>query len=346
MTKLRVPGSQCTVMTDSALVLMVVSSLGWGCTNDPHEQADAEAHRMWQEERLAELRAEDGWLAVVGLAWLQEGEQTVGWGSPAGEPDPATRDSSGIVLPEPPTDAPAVLATIRVEVTDAGPVAWIAPEACPECRVTRASGSAEQPSQEVEVVAEAGWFPFSTPSGEPPITLHFRGFEVFSMERGGRLALRVRNRNSPRRDILVSIPTHDYAAGWTVEGRFERAEGVRELAIDNSTDYDYPQRSVGRFLFQREGRDYAMELIGTDPEVPLLLMVGDTSNGQGTYGGGRYVYVDVAEGGVIRADFNRLYNPPCVFTPWATCPLPPPSNRLPFLVPVGEQEPIFVAGAK
>lgn len=330
----------------ASLALSLAALLGLSCAGDTEvdEQAATAAHVAWQTERLAELRAEDGWLAVVGLAWLQEGEQTVGWAPAAADPDAVRAD---IELPEPLESAPTILATIRVEITEDGPRAWLGLAGCSACRVTQASAAADAGAPvDVGVAQESGWFPFSTSAGEPPITLHFRGFELFAMERGGRLALRVRNRNSPRREILVSIPTHPYARGWTIEGRFEPADGVRELAIDNSTDHDYPQRSVGRFVFEREGRQFAMELIGSDPQEPQLLMVGDTSNGETTYGGGRYVYVQVEEGGVIRADFNRLYNPPCVFTPWATCPLPPRSNRLPFLVPVGEQNPLFVDGAK
>lgn len=328
--------------TSTGLVVSAALALSWSCVDgaEPEvgEAAATAEHLAWQEERLEELRAEDGWLAVVGLAWLQDGEQTVGWGS-AEDTGEADAELPDITLPEPPAEAPALLATIRVEATESGPKAWIATESCDDCRFENDGGSV--PMEEDEV-----WSTFSTPAGEPPITLHSRGFELFTMERGGRLALRVRNRNSPRREMLVSIPTHAYAEGWTIEGRFEPAEGVRELAIDNSTDHDYPQRSVGRFVFQRDGQPFEMELIGSNPEEPQLLMVGDTSNGDTTYGGGRYLYVDVEDDGVIRADFNRLYNPPCVFTPWATCPLPPPSNRLPFRVPVGEQNPVFVAGAK
>lgn len=315
------------------VVAIVGLALASGCSGDSAGTVDdAAAHRDWQAGRLEELRAEDGWLAVVGLAWLQEGEQTIGWAS-TGD------DAPDITLPEAPVDAPTVLATIRVEDTASGLRASIATRDCDDCRLT--SGSAE-----ASPAADGVWSPFSAPPGEPPITLHTGSFELFAIERGGRLALRVRNRSSPRRESLVAIPTHDYAAGWIIEGRFEPAEGVRELAIDNSTDHDYPQRSLGRFLFDRDGASFAMELVGSDPEVPQLLMVGDASNGDTTYGGGRYLYVDIEPGGRMRADFNRLYNPPCVFTPWATCPLPPPSNRLPFVVPVGEQEPVFRSGAK
>ena len=317
-----------------AVVLMVLAGLSWSCTerSEPVDPVASESHRAWQQERIAELRAEDGWLAVVGLAWLDEGEQTIGWGVGDGQmPD--------IVLPEAPQAAPAVLARIRVEVVESELRAWIATNDCADCRLENGSSAA--------FLADDGtWTAFYLPSLEETVVLHAYGFEIFTIERGGRLALRVRNRNSPRREVLVSIPTHDYDPAWTVEGRFDPAQGVRELAIDNSTDRDYPQRSVGRFVFERDGEEFAMELVGADPEVPQLLMVGDPSNGSTTYGGGRYVYVEVEEGGLIRADFNRLYNPPCVFTPWATCPLPPASNRLPFEVPVGEMNPIFEGGAK
>lgn len=72
-------------------------------------------------------------------------------------------------------------------------------------------------------------------------------------------------------------------------------------------------------------------------ETDLFIVLGDATNGHDTYGGGRFLYATPPVGGKTILDFNRAYNPPCVFTPYATCPLPPKQNRLPFRVEAGEK---------
>jgi uncharacterized protein (DUF1684 family) len=90
-------------------------------------------------------------------------------------------------------------------------------------------------------------------------------------------------------------------------------------------------------VFELNGSSYRLDAIAASAEEPLFIVFGDTSNGHESYGGGRFVYTDPpsADGRVL-LDFNKAYNPPCVFTPWATCPLPPPQNRLPFRIDAGE----------
>ena len=73
----------------------------------------------------------------------------------------------------------------------------------------------------------------------------------------------------------------------------------------------------------------------------LFLVFGDKTNGKETYGGGRFLYTDPPQNGRVELDFNRAYNPPCVFSHYATCPLPPPGNKLPLPILAGEKK--FVA---
>jgi uncharacterized protein (DUF1684 family) len=90
-------------------------------------------------------------------------------------------------------------------------------------------------------------------------------------------------------------------------------------------------------VFEIEGREHSLEPTG-EPGDELFIVFGDATNGGETYGGGRFLYADWprADGEVV-LDFNRAYNPPCVFTPWATCPLPPAQNKLPFRIAAGEK---------
>ena len=93
----------------------------------------------------------------------------------------------------------------------------------------------------------------------------------------------------------------------------------------------------GEVVFTVDGVEYRLQPSGS-PEEGFFLVFGDRTNGDETYGGGRFLYTDaVAEDGTLVVDFNRSYCPPCVFTPWATCPLPPPENKLAVRIEAGEK---------
>jgi uncharacterized protein (DUF1684 family) len=101
---------------------------------------------------------------------------------------------------------------------------------------------------------------------------------------------------------------------------------------------DEQEPSPGALVVEREGAEHRLDVTGKPGDAQYFLVFGDATNGHETYGGGRFVYVDApGEDGRTVIDFNRAYNPPCVFTPYATCPLPPPQNRLPFGVEAGEK---------
>jgi hypothetical protein len=98
------------------------------------------------------------------------------------------------------------------------------------------------------------------------------------------------------------------------------------------------QPSPGEVTFEIGGVRHRLQALHGDPGRELWLIFGDATNGHETYGGGRFLYTGVPKGnGSVVVDFNRAYNPPCVFSPYATCPLPWPANRLPLRVEAGER---------
>ena len=99
----------------------------------------------------------------------------------------------------------------------------------------------------------------------------------------------------------------------------------------------YGEPNAGTLEFERDGRTWRLEAIG-EPGRELFVIFGDRTSGHGSYPAGRYLDLPApdAQGRVV-IDFNHAYNPPCAFTPFATCPLPPPENRLDLAVEAGEK---------
>ena len=91
-------------------------------------------------------------------------------------------------------------------------------------------------------------------------------------------------------------------------------------------------------MFRIDGQEYRLDAVDEQGEDEMFLIFGDRTNGAETYGAGRFLYAPrPGKDGRTVVDFNKAYNPPCAFTPFATCPLPPPQNRLPIPIPAGEK---------
>ncbi|MBL0313799.1 MAG: DUF1684 domain-containing protein [Holophagaceae bacterium] len=97
-------------------------------------------------------------------------------------------------------------------------------------------------------------------------------------------------------------------------------------------------QAPGYVKFKLRGKELTLEPVIEDPADPQLFFIfRDKTSGKGTYPAGRFLYAAMPKEGKVTLDFNRAYNPPCVFTPFATCPLPPQQNRLPIAVKAGEK---------
>ena len=123
---------------------------------------------------------------------------------------------------------------------------------------------------------------------------------------------------------------------WRLAGRLEGAAG--KITVPNVLGVETREDSPGSLVFSYGGATHSLAAIGGATDEEWFVVFGDRTNGDTTYGGGRFVYVagDPNSDRVV-IDFNRAYNPPCAFTPFATCPLPPKGNKLPFAVVAGEK---------
>lgn len=256
-------------------------------------------------ERVARLTKPDGWLSLIGLHWLQPGDNTVGRGPANKIQLAAGPDSFGIVNLGP------------------GGVVSFAPNPSAYALID------DQPAHTGELRYRDGTRPSLVKSG----TVSF-----FVIQRGDRLALRVRNSESARRMNFVGIEYFPTDPSWRIEATWVPFDPPQETKITNILGQVSPAAVPGKAVFTREGVTYELIAIDDGPGEPLFFVIADATSGDETYEAARFVYGDAPKDGKVILDFNLAQNPPCGFTPFATCPLPPKGNRLPIRVTAGEKK--------
>ncbi|MFM2165164.1 MAG: hypothetical protein RL325_1601 [Planctomycetota bacterium] len=180
-----------------------------------------------------------------------------------------------------------------------------------------------------ELVADDRGAPSVIRSGSVSFTL---------VRRNGRLALRVRDNKSPVRTAFAGISCFPYDGAFVIEARCLPAEPGATVAITNVRGFTEAQPVAATLAFELGGQPRT--LVATEGSAGRLFVVfADLTNGAQTYGGGRFLDISAPVDGRTTIDFNRAVNPPCSFTAFATCPLPPAANRLPVAVTVGEKTP-------
>lgn len=165
--------------------------------------------------------------------------------------------------------------------------------------------------------------------------LELEDLRIGLIRRGGRPALRIWNLASELRASFSGIDHWAIDPNWRFEARFEPIE--RTIEVPDVLGDAQPVVSPGDVVFGLDGRELRLQSLQGGDAGELWLVFGDATNGTETYGGGRFLYTPPVEDGNVIVDFNLAYNPPCVFSPYATCPLPWPANRLPIRIDAGER---------
>lgn len=275
---------------------------------DPAYAAEIGTNRALRESRLT---SESGWLTLVALHWLTPGENAAG-----ADPD------SAIVLQAPGVPAKAC----SFELGADGAV---------RLRV--------EPGAPVTVNG-------APPSGAPLATDHTGKPDVVSVgrirltviERGGRLAVRGRDPESPLRSAFPGLDYFPVDPALRLEAVFEPYPEPREVEIPSAQGPPQKALAPGLVRFTLPGGSFALEPTVESPtDETLFFVFSDATAGTGTYGAGRFLYATAPKPGETKVvlDFNLAQNPPCAFTPYATCPLPLPKNVLPVRIEAGEKAP-------
>ena len=170
-----------------------------------------------------------------------------------------------------------------------------------------------------------------------PSVVDFGDWSFFVVDREGRLAARLHDRAWAAKQPFSGLAYFDDDPQWVIEADWETLSPPLSMEVPNVSG-DLKQVEVGHRAVFNVGGEPASLLPMAVSDNEVFFVFRDRTSGRETYGAGRFLKVPVPTGRKIRLDFNRAYNPPCAFTPFATCPLPPPENWLPFPITAGERK--------
>jgi uncharacterized protein (DUF1684 family) len=170
-----------------------------------------------------------------------------------------------------------------------------------------------------------------------PTVLRLSSIAFYLIRRGDRLAVRVKDAESPARRAFAGIEYFPIDPAWRFQARFEPYDPPRSSPVPTILGMEETYEVPGALGFEHSGEVHRLDAFLEQGETELFVVFGDLTNRSDTYGGGRYLYAPPPGHGGTVLDFNKAYNPPCVFTPFATCALPLPQNKLPFRIEAGEK---------
>jgi len=263
--------------------------------------------RAWQEDRLKRLNTDNGWLTLVGLGWLSEGENRVGSDSTCAVVTPADK-------------TPPLLGSIFLR--------WgrMMFKAAPGVAVTHEG----RPVKRLQMVSD------DTTS---PTVLNYGTISFYVISRGEKLGVRVKDSESAARTNFTGLEYFPTDVKYRVDAKFIPYRPPKFLDIPTQAGTIERDSCPGALEFELDGVEYSLDaVIEKGSEDKLFIMFADATSGAETYGPGRQLYTALPDrDNNVILDFNRAYNWPCVFTVYATCPLPPEQNRLPCRIEAGEK---------
>ena len=271
----------------------------------PTESAHRKEIETWRQQRVERLRGPTGWLTLVALDWLKEGRNTLG-----SAPD------NSIVLAK----WPAHLGTV---VLDKGKATITIDK--------RADATIDGEKKTDAVLIDD--------SKANKTVVATGNVSFYLVERGARFGLRVKDTEAPTRVNFVGLDYFDIDPSWRIEAKWEAYDPPRIVEEPNVLGEFEKVVVPGAAVFERDGKSIRVEpVIETPGDVNLYLVFADRTSGKETYGAARFLYTEPPKDGKVVIDFNKAYNPPCVFTPYATCTLPTQQNRLDLRVTAGEKK--------
>jgi len=300
-----------TIVAATLLLAAVVFAASSVPTPDPAWQKSVIA---WRADYEKDLRAPTGWLTLVGLEWLKAGDNAFG----------AAADNS-LQLKAP---------------------------AAPHMGTVRLTGD------KLELVAPAGGFPkelrvnghapanpqtLEADTSGHPSKLTLASLTITVIHRGDRYGLRIKDSQSPLRTSFHGLKWYAPDAAYRVRARWVPYNPPKKVMVPTVLGTEVESDVPGAAEFTLDGQTLRLEpMVESPTDKNLFFVMRDTTSTSTTYGAGRFLDADAPKDGLTKPgeiwlDFNEAHNPPCAYTPYATCPLPTPQNRLKVAIPAGEQ---------
>lgn len=280
-----------------------------GCQEDRRaEILSPDAHfdlvEEWYDGRVESLKSAEGWLNLTGLFWLEEGENQMG-----------SKAGSLISLP---SGMPENLGSFFVEDS----LVFFIP-------VQEGIAMEDKKLKEKTLVSD-----FKNGIG---VQMSYQSLRFNLIKREERIGVRLRDLEADEISQFEGIDRYPVDLAWRLEATFIPNDPIKMIAITNVLGQTTPNPSPGSIEFEVLGKTYRLDALDGGEEDLFLIFADGTSGGE-TYGGGRYIYIKKPmDNGKTVLDFNMAYNPPCVFTQHATCPLPPRQNILDMAILAGEK---------
>jgi uncharacterized protein (DUF1684 family) len=297
--------------TEFIVFALILGSLGVRAAGDDNPWQTQLA--AWREQRATNLRAPEGWLSLIGLDWLQAGDNTFG----------SNADNRIQINAK----TPGHIGVLRLEK---GTLRLLPPTGgFPKELLVDGHAAAEQ-----QLAAD---------DADKPSKLTIGTVAIIVINRDGRFALRIKDPQAPTRVGFHGLRWYSPNAAYRLRARWIPYNPPKILDIPTVLGTTTHLPAPGAAEFTLDGQTVRLEPVLEDPKsTDLFFILRDATSKTTTYGAGRFLYTElpdhgVAQPGELWLDFNRLVNPPCAFTAYATCPLPPPQNRLTIAIPAGEQ---------
>jgi uncharacterized protein (DUF1684 family) len=268
----------------------------------------------WRAQQAKNLQEPTGWLTVIGLEWLKPGDNSFG----------SAKDNALVVK--------AATAANLGLVQLTGSTIQLLPPAAGYPKGLLVDGAA--PANPQALAADDSGHPSKITMGSVTITV---------IHRGDRYALRIKDSKAEARLQFHGLKWYAPDEAYRVHAKWSPYNPPHHVAIPTILGTEVMSDVPGVAEFTLDGKTFRMEPILESPDdKDLFFVIRDTTSKTETYGAGRFLYTDLPDHGLtqpgeLRLDFNRAENPPCAYTPFATCPLPPPQNRLQVAIPAGQQ---------
>jgi uncharacterized protein len=292
-------------MSKNLLIILTVFLISCSTLTDKEKQYIQEIDG-WYKKRIESLKEKDSWLSLAGLFWLNPGENSFG-----------SDKSNGIIFPEGKAedfmgwfDLKDGVVSVRLK---------------PGVNITINDS----------VVTKMIMKNDNTPS---PSILRYKTLSWFVIKREDKYGIRLKDSANPEFERFDGIDRYDVNPKWKVKAKFYPYDPVKNIEIPTIMGTIIKEPSLGYLQFQIDGKTFQLDPTGNINSKKLFIIFADQTNGDETYGAGRFLSVDFPHpDSTVYIDFNKAYNPPCAFTKYATCPLPPKQNQLAIEVTAGEK---------